>query len=169
MLGMLGIHQERHLVRPERAFDLQAINFFRSGPTFGRLEDDHRPARTRGVLLVPRILLDLPNVLDGLFQGGGHEFVHLFRLITFHKIRRPAAATKKLLQFLRLDAGQDSRVANLVAIEMQDRQHGSVGDRVEKFVGLPGGRQRAGFRFAVADDAGDDQIGIIERRSESMD
>jgi hypothetical protein len=51
---------------------------------------------------------------------------------------------------------------------MQDRQHGAVGDRVEKFVGLPRGRQRAGFRFTVADNAGDDQIGIVERRTESV-
>jgi len=29
MIGMLGIHQERHLVRPERALDLQAVDYFR--------------------------------------------------------------------------------------------------------------------------------------------
>ena len=67
-----------------------------------------------------------------------------------------------------LNAGQDGRVGNLVAIEMQDRQHGSVGDRVEKFVGLPRSRQRAGLRFTVADNAGDDQTGIVERGSEGM-
>ena len=51
---------------------------------------------------------------------------------------------------------------------MQDWEHGSVGDRVKKFVGLPGGRQRAGLRFAVANDAGDNQIRIVKRRPESM-
>ena len=35
VLGMLGIHQQRHLVRSERALDLQAINDFRSRPTLG--------------------------------------------------------------------------------------------------------------------------------------
>ena len=88
----------------------------------------------------------------------GHELMHLFRLITFHKVRRPAAASEKLLQFLMLDAGQDGRVADLVTIEVQDRQHGSIGNWVEKLVGLPCGRQGARFRFTVADDAGDDQI-----------
>ena len=67
-----------------------------------------------------------------------------------------------------LDAGRDGGVADLVAIEMQDWQHRAVGDRVEKLVGLPGSRQGAGLRFPIADDAGDDQIGIVEHRPERM-
>ena len=35
MSGMLGIHQERHLVRSERAFNLQTIDDFRSRPALG--------------------------------------------------------------------------------------------------------------------------------------
>ena len=33
---------------------------------------------------------------------------------------------------------------------------------------MPGGRQRAGLRFAVADHRGDDQIRIVERRAAGM-
>ena len=33
---------------------------------------------------------------------------------------------------------------------------------------MPGRRQRPGLRFAVADDAGDDQIGIVEHRAISV-
>ena len=33
---------------------------------------------------------------------------------------------------------------------------------------MPGGRQGARFRFTVADDAGDDQTGIVERGPEGM-
>jgi len=36
-----------------------------------------------------------------------------------------------------LDAGQHGGVADLVAIEVQDRQNGAVGYGIEKFVGLP--------------------------------
>ena len=32
---------------------------------------------------------------------------------------------------------------------------------IEKLVGVPGGRERTGFRLTVADDAGDDQVGIV--------
>src|SRR5205823_1585286 len=35
----------------------------------------------------------------------------------------------------------------------------------EEFVAVPARGQRPGFGFAVADDAGDDEIGIIESRS----
>ena len=37
------------------------------------------------------------------------SLMHLFRLIAFHEVGRPAAASQKLLQFLMLDAGQDGR------------------------------------------------------------
>ena len=59
-------------------------------------------------------------------------------------------------------------IADLVAIEVQDRQHGAVRNWVEKLVGLPCGRQRPRFRLTVADDAGDDQIRIVERGPEGM-
>src|ERR1700693_1830985 len=51
---------------------------------------------------------------------------------------------------------------------MQDRQHRAVGGRVEKLVGMPRRGQRAGFRLAIADDAGDEETGIIEDRPERM-
>ncbi len=35
MIGMIGIHQQRHLVRPEGALDRQAIDYFRSRPALG--------------------------------------------------------------------------------------------------------------------------------------
>ena len=66
------------------------------------------------------------------------------------------------------DAGQDGGIGDLVAVEMQDRQNRAVGRRVEEFVGVPARRKRPGLRFAVADDAGHDQVGIVERRAEGM-
>ena len=94
--------------------------------------------------------------------------MHRGRVVAFHEVGRPAAASEKLLQFLVLDAGQHGRVADLVAVEVQDRQHGAIGHRIEKLVGLPGCRQGACFRLTIADDAGDDQIGIVEHRPEGM-
>ena len=159
MLGMIGIHQERHLVR------WKVPSTCRPSTTFGPVQPlgDLRTIigqRGRVVSFLSRIRLDLPNVLDGLVQRRGHELMHRLRLIALHEIGRPAAASEKLLQFLMFDAGQHGRVTDLVAIEVQDRQHGPVGNRVEKLVGLPGGRQGARFRFTVADDAGDDQSGL---------
>ena len=48
---------------------------------------------------------------------------------------------------------------------MQDGQHRAIARRVEELVDVPGGGQRSGLGFAVADHRGDDQVGIVERRA----
>jgi hypothetical protein len=40
-----------------------------------------------------------------------------------------------------LDAGEDSRIADLVTVQVQDREHRSVGLWIEKFVGMPRSRK----------------------------
>ena len=47
---------------------------------------------------------------------------------------------------------------------MQDRQHRAVGYWIEELVRMPCSGQRTRLRLAVADDAGDDEIGIVEHR-----
>src|SRR5208337_2815688 len=94
--------------------------------------------------------------------------MHLFGLVALDKKRRPAAASKEAFEFLLLDAGEDCRVADLEAIEVQDRQNRPVRDRIEKLVGLPGCRQGARFGLAVANNTGDDEPRIIERGAESV-
>ena len=168
MVGMSGVDEQRNLMRPKRAFDLQAIDDLRPGPAFGRSEDDHGPAGPRGIVVVSRALLNRVDLADGFFDRRRHQPVHRFRVVAFDEQRRPAAAAEELLQFLVLDAGEDCRVADLEAVEVQDRQNRAVRDRIEKLVGLPGGRQRARFGLAVADDAGDDQPGIVERGAEGV-
>ena len=102
-------------------------------------------------------------------QRGRHELVHV--------VAGPRPSTKcgsqpqprrNCVQLVVPDAGQDGRVADLVAVEVQDRQHRAVADRVEELGGLPGGGQRPGLGLAVADDAGDDQAGIVERGPERV-
>jgi hypothetical protein len=51
---------------------------------------------------------------------------------------------------------------------MQDRQNRAVGGRIKKLVGMPRRRQRSRFCLAIADDAGNNQIGIVEYRPERM-
>ena len=88
--------------------------------------------------------------------------------MTLDEIRRPAVAAKELLELFAANAGEQGGIGNLVAVQMQNRQHGSVGGGIQKLVGMPGGGKRSGFRLAVANDAGDDEIGIVERRAERM-
>ena len=89
-----------------------------------------------------------------------------------HRLRRsavaPAAAAQELVELLGFDAGQHGGVADLVAVEMQDRQHRPVADRVEELGRLPRGRQRPRLGLTVADHARHDQAGIVEHRPERV-
>ena len=49
------------------------------------------------------------------------------------------------------------RVVDLVAVEIQDRQHRTIADRIEEFVDVPRGAQGYGLGLAVAHHRGDDQ------------
>jgi hypothetical protein len=51
---------------------------------------------------------------------------------------------------------------------MKNRQHRSVGGRIEEFVAVPVGRKRIRFRLAVVNDAGSDQLRIIEDCAKSV-
>jgi hypothetical protein len=130
---MLVIDEQRHLMGPERALDLQPVNHLRSGPTLRGAQHDHRPTRPGRLRAGAGPGLDRVNGLDGLVQDGGHQLMHRFRIIALDEARVPAAATQELLQLLRLDPGQDRGVADLVAVQVQDRQDGTVVDRVEEF------------------------------------
>ena len=111
--------RERHLVRAERAFNLLAIDHLRSRPTLGRIENDHRPARTSDVAVDAGVLLDFFDLLHRRVERRGHGLMHRRRLVAFDENGHPAVAAKQLLQFLAGDASEESRVGNLVTIEMQ--------------------------------------------------
>ncbi len=168
MLRMLVIDDQRHLMRSKGAFYGQTVDDLGSGPALRRPQDDHRPARTRGVPAAARGCLEGADVLHGPVNGRGHQFVHQLGVVTLHEIRGPAAAFQELLELLVLDACEHSRVTDLEAVEVQDRQYRAVGDRIKKLVGLPRGGKRSGLRLAVADDAGHDQARIVECGAECV-
>ena len=64
---------------------------------------------------------------------------------------------------------EHGRAGDLVLVEVQDRQHGAVAGRVEEADALPGALERAGLGLAVADDAGDQQVGVVEGGAEGVD
>ena len=163
VLGLGGHVGERHLVRAEGAFGRQAVDLFRAGPALGRAEDDHRPERALlEAVGARRRSGSIVNLGDDLVERGGHQLVHRLGIVALDEIGLVAVAAEQLVQFLVADARQHRRVGDLVAVEVQDRQHGAVVDGIEELVRVPTGGQRAGLRLAVADDAGDDQIGIVE-------
>ena len=94
MFGMGRRVGERHLMRAERAFNLQAIDHLWPCPSFGRLENNHRPSRPFGVAVCAGIALDFLDLLDRQVERRGHGLVHQAGLVTLDKVRRPPVAAE---------------------------------------------------------------------------
>ena len=75
--------------------------------------------------------------------------------------RVPAVAVEERVELVVGDAGEHRRVRDLVPVQVQDRQHGAVADRVQELVRVPRRRERARLRLAVSDDARDNQVGVV--------
>ncbi|MNV45044.1 hypothetical protein D3C71_1368280 [compost metagenome] len=58
--------------------------------------------------------------------------MHLLRIFAFHKERLPAHAFEVSRDLFFRHAGQNGRVADLEAVQMQDRQRSTVRDRVDE-------------------------------------
>ncbi len=129
----------------------------------GRAHHDHRPARPAGIAVGPRMVLDRLDLGDDRIEGRCHQLVHDRRVVALDEIRLVAVAHEQLLELVVADPRQHGRVGDLVAVQVQDRQHGAVAHRVEELVGMPGGGERAGLGLAVAHHAGHQQVRIVER------
>ena len=112
--------------------------------------------------------MDLFDFLDALVERFSHLFVHVHRIVAFHEIGLPAAAVEETFHFVVRDARKDGRVVDLIAVQVKDRQNGAVGCGVQEFIGVPGGSERACFRFAVADRDGGNKVGVVENGTERV-
>jgi len=95
-------------------------------------------------------------------ERGGETLMHDRRIVALDEMRIVPVSAHELGQLLAADASQHRRIGDLETVEMKDRKNRAIARRVQKFVGVPTGGQRTSFRLAVADDAGDDQIRIVE-------
>ena len=57
---------------------------------------------------------------------------------------------------------------NFIAVQMQNRQHRAVANRIQEPVGMPACGKRTGFRLAVANHARGDQVRIVKNRAERV-
>ena len=94
--------------------------------------------------------------------------MHVHRVVAGQDVGRVAVALEQLSQLVLGDARQDGRVGDLIAVQVQDRDHHAVADRVEEFVRVPAGGQRPGLGFAVADHAENFEVRIVEGRAISV-
>src|ERR1700733_15663433 len=59
--------------------------------------------------------------------------------------------------------------ADLVAVELEDRQHGAVATWIEKAHAFPRTLEGTGLGLAVTDDAGGDEVRVVEDGPERVD
>ena len=88
--------------------------------------------------------------------------------MSLDEVRLVAHALEEFLQFVLGDAGEETRVSDLVAVQVKDGQHTAIAGGVEELVAVPARGEWSGLGFAVADDAGDDQVRVVEGGSVSV-
>ena len=98
----------------------------------------------------------------------GERLVHRARVVALDEVHLVAVALEQRADVVVARAAEHGRAGDLVAVEVQDRQHGAVARRVEEADALPRALERPGLRLAVADDGDDDQVGVVERRAEGV-
>ena len=134
-------------------------------PTLGRAQHDHGPGGALHLAAGAGLLADGLDAGDRRVHRGGHGPVHGDRITAFHKQGLPAVAPQQQLQFLMGDPGQQGWISDLVAVEVQHRQHGTVHLGIEELVDVPGGCQGTRFRFAIAHAGQGDHLRIVKHRS----
>ena len=152
----------------EGSLDLLSIHYLGTGPSLRCAQNDHGPHRALGIVVLTGVLLDRLDLLDDGIHGLSHLPVHGHGIVALYEIGFPSAALEEVLNLLTGNTGEDRRVADLVAIQVQDRKNRAVRDGVQELVGLPGSSQRAGLRLAVADNHRRDQIRIVKDCSETV-
>ena len=159
---------DRNLMGAEGALDGLAVDHLRTGPAFGSAQDDHGPLDMLQLLAGTSTLLDVMNLVDNGIQRVSHLFVHGHGIVALNEVGHPGAALEETLNLLMGHAAKNGRIADFIAVQVQDGQHSTVAHRVQKFVGLPAGSQRAGLSFAIAHGAGHDKVGVIEGGTKGM-
>src|SRR6185437_12852971 len=104
-----------HLVGPERALDLAAVDDFWAGPALRRDEDEHRPARPPQVSGA-RTLLNPVDRVERLIECRRHLPMHALRLVAWHEQGGVGGAAQNFRTYLAGDAPQTRWVAPLVAV-----------------------------------------------------
>ena len=165
MLGVLEI-SDRDLMGAPSALDLLTIDGFGSCPPLGCTEHDHRPARSHLTVCLAASACGGLNAAD--FGQNGIErarqgLVDERWVVTLDEMRIVTVTAQQVRQLLTADTRQHRRIGNLETIEMEDRHDGAVAGGIEKLVRVPTGRQNARFGLAVANDARNDEIGVVER------
>ncbi len=168
VLGVVVDLRDRHLMGSPRALDLCAVDDARAGPALRGTKDDHGPRRAGRVAVRSRLPLNPGDLGDDGVHDGGEALMDPLGIVPGNVERLVAVAAHQLVELGLRDAREHGRLSDLVAVQVEDRQHRAVTDRIEELVRVPARRQRAGLGLPVPDDRADQQVRIVERGAEGM-
>ena len=165
---MLGQPRERHLMRAKGSLGGLAIHEGWARPPFRRSQNDHGPLRTRSAGFGARLYLDRLDPVKHDVERRGHQFVHDRGVASRHIVRLVAIALHERGELRLGNTREDRGAGDLVAVQMEDRQHRAVARGVDELVRVPARGERRRLRLAIADDATGDEIRIVECRAVRM-
>ena len=154
------------------SLDRDAVDLARAGPALRRPQDEHRPARPLELPAFAGRLLDLRDRVEGAVERSREPLVDQDRLLAVEAAldddRVPAVPLEQRHELAPRDPVEHGRVRDLPAVQVQDREDDTVAARVEELVRVPARSERPRLRLAVADDAGDQQLRVVERGAEGV-
>src|SRR4029077_11609011 len=118
MLRMIRGDGHRDLMRAESSLIRDSVHQFGSRPTLRGLKNNHGPAWLLDLTVYTSLMLDAPDILDGIVEGRRHSLMHKVRLVSHNEKRFPSASAQELQQFFLRDAREDGRIGNLIAVQM---------------------------------------------------
>ena len=162
------LHGDGYLMRTEGALHGKSVHNLGTGPTLRGTQNDHGPERSLLIAVLSCVLLDRLDLFDTLVDSLSHELMHGHGIAALYEVRLPATSMQEALELLMRDVGQNSRITDLIFIQMQHGKHCTVGLCIQELVGMPCSCKRTGLSLAVADDHGSDQIRVIKGSAERM-
>lgn len=168
MLRVRGHVCDGNLMYAPEALQIVVVDLAGASPALGAPEDDHGPLRSEGCAGLAGFLLVFLDLDNAALEGGCHCLVHRVDVVAFHEIWLPAVSEEELFQLLVGYPRQHSRIVDLVAVQVQNGQHGAIDNGVEELVAVPCRCQRASLGLAVAHHGQSDEVRVVEHRAESV-
>src|SRR5207342_2043862 len=108
-----------------------AVDDFRPGPALRCAQDDHRPGGAFSeTAAATRLVLYRPDLGEHRIERAGHLLVHRRRIVAGDEHWLVAVTDEELAQFVFRNARQNGGTGDLVAIQMQYRQHRAIARRI---------------------------------------
>jgi hypothetical protein len=121
---------------PETLRELTAVGSW-SSPSLGGTENNHGPAWAESDSRVTGLLLVSPDLQHTFLEGGSHGLVHGVNVGTLNEVWLPSVTDEEGSELLVGDTSKNSGVVDLVTVEVENWEDGTITNWVEPFGAVP--------------------------------